>query len=265
MHRPDPIDAIAPTVPAPVLIPPAPRSRPIWPWASGTLVMGLALGLAIGLAAAGDPGGAETAETPEVGALAVSSEPAGSVVLVDGRVVGLTPLERIELVPGRHSIVIDLYGYHPYLGTLTIGAGDKAGLDAHLAAIGDDAGSRGALSGAGTIVSRRLPRSALASPPQQAEPEPVAKKRRRRASRPSRPPPRDCRGAESACRRSCDRARTDCDFACPTCSSCLNTMGWPECRRRCEACRQGCQGNLTFCRAQCDTARSQCDRDNASR
>lgn len=263
-HHPD---AIAPTVPAQpqavVGFPaPLPRSRSPWPLAGAALLAGLGLGLAIGLAVAGSEEVAIENETA-AGELAVASEPPGGVVVVDGRVVGLTPVSRIELAPGEHSIVIDLYGYHPYLGTLTIEEGAKAGLDAYLAALGDETAgpTRGALSGGGRIVTRALPRSALAAP--LATPDagvgPKQKKRKKtRKRRAPSPPARDCYGEERQCKRGCDRARTDCDFSCPTCSSCLTTMGWPECRRRCEACRQGCKSNRTFCQSQCESARDRC-------
>jgi hypothetical protein len=275
MQSQPPIDPMAPTAQAPqvpvtgyaALIAPSPR--PAWPIAAAALGVGFGLGVLVGLFAAGGNNDAAASHAAEAiegsGELAVSSEPAGGVVLIDGRVVGLTPVPRLELAPGDHSIAIDLFGYQPYLGTLTIEAGGKAGLDAHLAALNDASGARtrGDLRGSGKVVARPVPRSALVgAAPAAAAPAPAAnnKGKRSRRSPPARPEPprRDCSGEERTCTRACDRAMTDCDFGCPGCSSCLTTVGWDECRRQCDSCRQGCKSNLTFCKSRCESDRRQC-------
>lgn len=281
------VDAVQPPAPQPPVAPhpaavvgwsaPVPR-RPRGPWLFGAagLGVGFGLGVLIGLlAGAGDPAGpaaaAATGGDPG-GELAVSSEPTGGVVLVDGRVVGLTPIPRLELAAGDHSIAIDLFGYQPYLGTLTIESGGKAGLDAHLAALGDTSGgkTRGDFRGAGKAVARPVPRSALigsaAGSAAGSESATAAgsaaaaakSKKRRRARRPPSGPKRNCSAEERQCKYDCDRAKTRCDFGCPGCSSCLTSDGWDKCRQMCNSCRQGCKSNLTFCESRCESARRQC-------
>jgi serine/threonine-protein kinase len=65
-----------------------------------------------------------TAETPPaVGHLLVTVVPWADVT-VDGRVVGQTPLARVPLTPGPHSVVLAHPDYHPYPRKVTIRAGE---------------------------------------------------------------------------------------------------------------------------------------------
>ena len=245
-----------------------------------SLVTGVAIGFALGMItgrlvgggrapSGGGPVNGPAIAAPELGRLDVTSRPAGAVTLVDGRVVGLTPVARLDLDPGKHSVVIDLYGYEPYLGTVTMAARGKAGLEVMLAPLGEDRESTGRWHGKGGAASRRPPRSALVTPAPPSAPAAGAGPRapapdahvrthhRVRHSEPSRPV-RDCYGDESRCKSGCRDAETDCEFSCPTCSSCTTTMGDQECQRQCQACRQGCKQNRTFCESTCESQRKSC-------
>ena len=117
---------------APHPAPPRPHSRGsrgLHPALVVVLVL-LALGVggiigALVMSRMSDDEGTEAGAPPEavvasMGRLEVTSKPEGGTVVVDGRLVGLTPIERIDLDPGRHAVVIDAFGYQPYAGTITI-------------------------------------------------------------------------------------------------------------------------------------------------
>jgi hypothetical protein len=44
---------------------------------------------------------------------AVTSEPAGAAVALDGRDAGKTPLDGVRLTPGPHDVLVQAPGYHP--------------------------------------------------------------------------------------------------------------------------------------------------------
>jgi hypothetical protein len=53
-------------------------------------------------------------------------------VTVDGRPLGQTPLGRVELVPGRHEIVLTHPNYRPYRRWITLAAGETKALQVDL-------------------------------------------------------------------------------------------------------------------------------------
>ncbi|MBA2544159.1 MAG: PEGA domain-containing protein [Deltaproteobacteria bacterium] len=66
----------------------------------------------------------------EVGTLVeLAGAPAGAKILVDGKVVGTTPLrEPLEVAPGKHSVEIKVSGYRPYRTTGTFVTDQRARL-----------------------------------------------------------------------------------------------------------------------------------------
>jgi serine/threonine protein kinase len=64
--------------------------------------------------------------------LSISSRPAGARVLVDGRLVGVTPVKVAGLTAGAHEIRIELDGYRPWTSTVRAIAGEDVRVAAPL-------------------------------------------------------------------------------------------------------------------------------------
>jgi hypothetical protein len=62
----------------------------------------------------------------------VDSLPAGAQVFVDGRSVGYTPMVVGALVPGTHSIRMQMPGYRPWVSAVTLGPGARERVAASL-------------------------------------------------------------------------------------------------------------------------------------
>jgi PEGA domain len=237
----------------------------------------LMLGLVIGrLTASGGRVIVEKVESRDA-QLVVTSKPVEANVIVDGRFVGVSPVERLDLDAGKHSIVIDAFGYQPYAGSLEVEPKARMSLKVVLAPLGGGSGSRtiGELAGKGGKGSESaVPPSALApvsmtgtGAGKDAPKKPAGGRGGYSApvsapSTPSYEPPprprRDCSGEKSQCRDSCSRANGDCRFNCPNCVSCPSSVGWDECNRQCNTCRGGCEQNVKFCESSCDSSYSSC-------
>ena len=227
------------------------------------LLVALAIGVVIGRATSTTT--AAVATSPSViGQLHVLSTPVDGNVVVDGRFAGVSPIERLDLDPGKHSIVIDAFGYQPYSGTIQIEARGTLNLSVTLAALGIDVATSGTFTGVGTAKHAVVPPSALlpANAPAPAVAAPPATRTPRTSSAAPAPrsvPRRDCDGEKSRCRDSCSHAATDCSFSCPGCSSCNTSTGWDECKRQCDTCRSGCEQNTKFCESSCDSQYGSCE------
>lgn len=269
----DPREAYQATVPQHAIAPPPPQvphpppsgPRTMLAIVAGVvLILGIAIGVAIGHATSG-AAPAPVVAAADLGHLAVTSKPVDANVLVDGRFSGVAPLERLDLDPGKHSVVIDAFGYQPYSGTLVIEPRGKLNLSVLLAPLGTDGATSGSVSGAGKATRAVVPPSALApagAPPAPAAPPPAPESKKPvHHAEPAAPalPRRDCDGEKSRCTDNCRRASTDCDFSCPGCSSCNTSTGWDECKRQCDTCRGSCQNNTKFCESSCDTQYSNCE------
>jgi len=66
------------------------------------------------------------------GILRVESRPSGAAVIIDGRVVGTTPLQISDVEPGAHQIRLELPGHRPWSTTTTIVAGQSVRVAASL-------------------------------------------------------------------------------------------------------------------------------------
>ena len=247
---------------------------------SGALLLGMIVGIAIGhaTAEAPAPAPAPTAAAAELGRLGVSSKPTDGNVTVDGRFVGVTPVERLDLDPGKHTVVIDAFGYQPYAGTLAIEPHGKLNLKVTLAPIGAAGTTRGEASGTGKATVVVIPPSAL-QPVAIPDSKPEPKKRRSADTASSytpsysppppapEPPPRprrDCSGEKSRCRDGCSHAEFDCRSNCPNCVSCPSSVGSDECRRQCDSCRASCDSNTKFCQSSCDSQYDNCQASNSN-
>ena len=270
-------DALGPTAPQhahdpralqPVqLSSPPPASHPRGPLAIAALV-GLLVGIVLGVLI-GQTTSTTTAVTAppaiELGYLHVSSRPMDGNVVVDGRFVGVAPIDRVDLDPGTHSVVIDAFGYQPYSGTLESSARQAE-------PVGDPGAARRRSSydrqryGCGHREARgraTLGARARGAPPAK---EPTPKPAHSHASSPAPAPAhapsrprRDCSGEKSRCQDSCRSASTDCRFSCPGCASCSTSVGWDECNRQCATCKSGCEQNTKFCETGCDSQYNSCE------
>jgi hypothetical protein len=74
--------------------------------------------------------------TRYVGALVVRSDPAGAVVVVDGRERGVTPLARpIRVVVGTRAVRVQRTGYAPYETKVSVASGETRDVDARLVGV----------------------------------------------------------------------------------------------------------------------------------
>ncbi|MFA5222417.1 MAG: PEGA domain-containing protein, partial [Methanoregula sp.] len=57
---------------------------------------------------------------PGTGSLAITSDPAGASVLVDGKITGMTPVTADNLTAGNHTVAVSLDGYLPLQQVVTV-------------------------------------------------------------------------------------------------------------------------------------------------
>src|SRR5262249_1927657 len=70
------------------------------------------------------PNSSEPAKAePESGALVVDSRPTGATVLLDGRVVGKTPLTVPGVKVGDHTVRFELAGHYPWSAAVSVTGG----------------------------------------------------------------------------------------------------------------------------------------------
>jgi hypothetical protein len=61
-----------------------------------------------------------------------TTRPSGAAVMIDGRVVGTTPLQISDVEPGAHQVRLELPGHRPWSTTTTIVAGQSVRVAASL-------------------------------------------------------------------------------------------------------------------------------------
>ena len=262
-------EALGPTTPAhaPVQVQPPAQRKLIWPSiAAVAAILGILIGIAIGRSSTrGEPRRVADVDPEQLAQLVVTSKPVDANVTVDGRFVGVAPVERIDLQPGRHSVVIDAFGYQPYAGTLEVDPKAKASLKVVLAPIGDaKEATRGDFAGLKTSSNKAVPPTALMSltGTGAAKDAPGTKKPAGGggggASRPPPPPRRDCYGERDRCKSTCRDAETSCSMSCFGCGVCTSNFTPDQCKEKCDSCRSNCKSNVTFCESTCDGQYSSC-------
>lgn len=70
--------------------------------------------------------------SPIYGSLNITSTPLESIVYIDGKDVGQTPLFKPNLLVGKHDIIIKREGYTPYVDVFTIAENQQTSIDANL-------------------------------------------------------------------------------------------------------------------------------------
>jgi hypothetical protein len=119
---PTPATTAAPATPTATTVPPAPapaaRRKPAERKATA--------------AATRTPPSSTPKPTSFVGSLSISSRPAGATVLLDGRVVGTTPLTLPEAPAGSHAVRLVLEGYRSWSVSAQVVAGQQRKVNASL-------------------------------------------------------------------------------------------------------------------------------------
>ena len=79
-------------------------------------------------------GGSAPASIPAAlaGSVFIDSRPQKARVLIDGRVIGTTPLRVPDLSAGSHAVRLELVGYRPFATTVGVKAGEEARVTAAL-------------------------------------------------------------------------------------------------------------------------------------
>ena len=67
--------------------------------------------------------GASPEPRASTGSLLIDSRPTGATVLVDGRVVGKTPLTLPDVTAGDHGVRLELVGHRPWTGSIKVEGG----------------------------------------------------------------------------------------------------------------------------------------------
>lgn len=80
------------------------------------------------------PAAVETAPVPTTGTVALSSDPAGATVVVDGESSGAVTPTELTLAPGDHEIALALSGYELSTQTVSVTAGERSDLSIPLTA-----------------------------------------------------------------------------------------------------------------------------------
>lgn len=110
-------------------------------------VVAIALGSSL-VAGSQWPASARTAAAIPTGGLSISSEPADAAVFVDGRPVGVSPVQLPAAVAGEHRVRIVKSGYLENARVVTVVAGEPKHVHVTLTRTADMSG------GAGQVVSR---------------------------------------------------------------------------------------------------------------
>lgn len=91
-------------------------------WAIKVLLPTVAIAGGVSGIVGGAAGYVVASDVERGGTIAVTSKPSPSRVTVDGRIVGKTPTERLEVDPGTHAVVVESLGYEPFLDNVKVRA-----------------------------------------------------------------------------------------------------------------------------------------------
>jgi hypothetical protein len=212
--------------------------------------------------------------------LEVTSKPDHARVTIDGRLVGDTPIARVDLDPGKHAIVAELSGYGPYVSTIKLGPGASTNVEALLFTAEEEqtvarvvqtfnvpvvipAPAGGPASSAPVVAANKK------KPVQQQDEDDEDPPPRHQDYDPPPPPPvyhpprRQCGEEKSDCDTRCWFNTNHCNDACPGCGSCTEEEE-AQCKQQCDQCKQGCEQNNQFCKSSCEANETSCERYNDS-
>jgi PKD repeat protein len=82
-----------------------------------------------------------TQPTSSYGSIAVTSDPPGAVVFLDGRQTGTAPIIVPDVLTGNHEITLSLKGYNDWSHIISVGSGQMAAINAEMDAIKEVTGS----------------------------------------------------------------------------------------------------------------------------
>jgi PEGA domain len=161
--------------------------------------------------------------------LSVQSTPVGASVRLDGALVGITPIARIEVEPGSHALALELAGHAPHLANVAIteGASERVTVTLEVAAVVEAPEPRAPRTSGGGF-SRA-------------------------------PPTRDCYRERTECVRSCESSGTSCEMSCFGCGGCNTSYTSEQCSQMCRQCQDGCERNEDFCTDQCESQERICE------
>jgi len=101
--------------------------------------------------------------TEATGTLVVDSSPSLSIVTLDGRGAGVTPLSLTGIPPGTHTLVVSHDGYMDYRANVTISAGERREIDAKLGPLTPAPSAMTTQAPVTTRAGNPLPLAALAA------------------------------------------------------------------------------------------------------
>ena len=134
--------------------------------------------------------------------MGVVSEPPGARITVDGRIVGETPMARLLVEPGEHTIVLEMRGYTANIQRFTAVADDQIAIAAVL--------YEAAPAAAPPPTDRGAPSDSWNG--------------------------YDCAASQPGCRHECWHEQQLCKMECPSCSLGCDQQR-RSCERQCEKCR----------------------------
>ena len=110
---------------------------------------------------------------PIYGSVNIESTPMLATVMIDGKVVGETPLAIPELIVGKHNVVITKQGYKPYTQEIEVVKGGKAQINAMLMKVLE---SQSTLTSSSQLKSATPKTTPKTTTPKVTTPKPVTPK-----------------------------------------------------------------------------------------
>ncbi len=98
-------------------------------------------------------------ETPAVGKVSIFTSPSGATVALDGVFVGKSPMQNVEVAPGRHSIALSLTGFEPKVVPVRVVAGRTEKISEGLTKVSVADTTQPKPSDPDLVVAKRLPRT----------------------------------------------------------------------------------------------------------
>lgn len=150
---------------------------------------------------------------PGRGLLTVRTHPPGALVIIEGVLMGQTPVERVDVEAGPHQMIIAMPGYEAIGTSVTVGAGEHLVHEVTLSQAGPD-----------------------------AQPGP-----------PGSYDDPHCPYASQSCASDCFREHFHCETDCGSCSDCTSyAVDDPMACMVCQSCKIGCKQLQKSCERACE-------------